>query len=66
MNFSIVKFIDNLEDYSVPHYGVLDKDGFITCWCCGGLIEPESYTILEIYNPQQIDNFLLDNLVEEE
>lgn len=44
---SLVFFKDNLEENSIPHFGLLTADNNIICLCCGGIVEPENYTILE-------------------
>lgn len=47
---SLVRFRDTLEDNSEEHFGILFKNGFILCFCCGGYVEPEDYEIIENYN----------------
>lgn len=47
---SLVYFQDTLEENSEGHYGVLFDNGNILCFCCGGIIEPDDYEILENFN----------------
>lgn len=42
-----VIFRDRFEDDI--HAGILLDDGNIICGCCGGLMEPEDFTLLHIY-----------------
>lgn len=44
---SLVKFRDTLEENADEHFGILFDNGFILCLCCGGVVEPEDYVILE-------------------
>lgn len=68
-------FRDNFEN-SV-HAGILLNDGTALCGCCGGILEPEDFRILHIYDywvelePQIAGNdsleiFTNDNLTDEE
>lgn len=43
-----VIFRDRFEDDI--HAGILLDDGNIICGCCGGLMEPEDFTLLHIYD----------------
>lgn len=43
-----VIFRDKFEDDI--HAGILLDDGNIICGCCGGLMEPEDFTLLRIYD----------------
>lgn len=63
-----VLFIDLLEDEKEEnkprHYGLLLADGNIICLCCGGIVEPEDYKIIERYGTEQIhyiDEILKEN-----
>lgn len=47
---SLVYFKDTLEDDATPHFGILLDDKNIICLCCGGIIEPEDYEIIENFN----------------
>ena len=49
-----VLFFDNLEEHPEMHYGLLLADDNIICLCCGGIIEPENYTIITHYGTEQI------------
>ena len=51
---NLVFFVDNLEKDSIPHFGLLTADNNIICLCCGGIVEPEDYTILEVYGTEQL------------
>ena len=46
---SLVYFVDTLEENPTPHFGILFEDGNILCFCCGGIIEPDDYEIIEDY-----------------
>ena len=50
----LVKFVDLFEENNmIPRYGILLPDKTIICFCCGGVIEPEDYVILEDNIPWQ-------------
>lgn len=51
---NFVKFIDNFEESTIEHFGLLLADGNIICLCCGGIVEPENYTIIEKYGTERI------------
>lgn len=44
---SLVLFKDTLEENSDCHFGILLDDNNIICLCCGSIVEPEDYVILE-------------------
>lgn len=46
----LVLFKDTLEENSESHYGLLLDDDNIICLCCGGIVEPEDYEILEKFS----------------
>lgn len=61
-----VLFTDNLEDENNPqkHFGLLLADDTIICLCCGGIVEPENYEIIERFGTEQIhyiDDILKEN-----
>ena len=33
----VVLFADTLEENAEKHYGILFENGFILCFCCGGM-----------------------------
>ena len=47
---NLVLFKDTLEENSEPHYGILFDNGNILCFCCGGIVEPDDYEIIENFN----------------
>lgn len=50
----LVKFVDILEENNMtPHYGILLPDKTIICFCCGGIVSPKDYVILEDNIPWQ-------------
>ncbi len=50
----LVRFVNLLEkENMIPHHGILLQDKTIICFCCGEILEPKSYVILEDNIPWQ-------------
>ena len=51
--YTLIRFKDNLEEEPTEHAGIKMPNGNVICFCCGGILEPEDYDIIEDEIPWQ-------------